>query len=204
MRIAQELAREQDDVGLALRQHVVCLSRRRDHAHRSHDDVRVSLLDSLRERDLQKQNEGDKKKRDDGNARVPASTRVSSASSCAPLFLRKVEEEDSWRRAAYLVPRLDGNLLRGPVAPRADVDQVDAELLQLARQPNRLLDAPLQPFPVRVIFGALCPIGSAEPHEQRPVSPRGADGLDDAEQEACAVLEGLSAVRIRASVGERR
>ena len=86
----------------------------------------------------------------------------------------------------------------------AHVDQVDAELLQLARQPNRLLDAPLQPLPVRVIFGALCPIGSAEPHEQRPVSPRGTDGLDDAEQEECAVLEGLSAERIRARVGERR
>jgi hypothetical protein len=144
-----------------------------------------------------------KNKKDDGTRAFQPVSPPLVLRQVAPPFLRK-EEGDALERAAYLVPRLDGNLLRGPVSPRADVDQVDAELLQFARQPNGLLDAPLQPLPVRVLFGALCPIGGAEPHEKRPVSPRGADGLDDAEQEARTVLEGLSAVRIRARVGERR
>ena len=52
VRVAQELAREQDGVRLALRQDVVRLLRRRDHSHGAHDNVRVRLLDRLRERDL--------------------------------------------------------------------------------------------------------------------------------------------------------
>ena len=104
----------------------------------------------------------------------------------------------------YLITRHDGNLLRGPVASGADVDQVDAELLQLARQQDGLLDAPLQPLAVRALFRARRPVRRAEPHEERSfVRPRGADGLDDAQREARAVLEGLAAVAVRARVCER-
>jgi len=57
MRITQELASEKDDVRLALRQHVVRLLWRRDHAHRTDRNVRVCLLDRLRKRNLQKRKE---------------------------------------------------------------------------------------------------------------------------------------------------
>ena len=187
MRITQELTSEKDDIRLALRQHVVRLSWRRDHAHRTDRNVRVCLLDRLRKRNLQKRKER-------GSARHAPHVR--------PLFFRERDRERE--RGAYLVTRHDGNLLRGPVAAGADVDQVDAELLQLARQRDGLLDAPLQPLPVRVLFRTLRPIRSAEPHEERSFCPRGADGLDDAEQEARTILEGLAAVAIRARVCEGR
>jgi len=54
MRITHELASEKDDVRLALRQHLVRLLGRRDHAHRTDRNVRVRLLDRLRKRNLQK------------------------------------------------------------------------------------------------------------------------------------------------------
>ena len=57
MRITQELTSEKDDVGLALRQHLVRLSCRRDHAHRTHRNISVYLLDRLRKRNLQKTKE---------------------------------------------------------------------------------------------------------------------------------------------------
>ena len=188
MRITHELASEKDDVRLALRQHVVRLLRRRDHAHRADCNVRVRLLDRLRKRNLQK------RKREKKGARATHPT--------SPPFFR--ERDGERERGTYLVTRHDGDLLRGPVAPGADVDQVDAELLQLARQQDGLLDAPLQPPPIRVLFRTLRPIRSAEPHEERSFCPRGADGLDDAEEEARTVLEGLAAVAIRARVCEGR
>lgn len=52
MWIAQELAREQDDVRLALRQQVVRLLGCRDHSHDAHSNVRMCLLDRLRKRNL--------------------------------------------------------------------------------------------------------------------------------------------------------
>ena len=60
----------------------------------------------------------------------------------------------------YLVTRHNGNLLRGPVTPKADIDQVDAEPLQPSPQQDGLPDATLQPLPVR-------PICSAGPYEER-------------------------------------
>ena len=52
VRIAQELAREQDEVRLAFSHQVIRLLRRGDHSHGAHDDVRMRLLDRLRERNL--------------------------------------------------------------------------------------------------------------------------------------------------------
>ena len=52
VRIAQELASEQDEVRLAFSHDVIRLLRRRDHSHGAHDDVRMRLLDRLRKRNL--------------------------------------------------------------------------------------------------------------------------------------------------------
>ena len=179
MRVAQELAREQDEVRLALRQDVVRLLRRRDHSHGAHDNVRVCLLDRLRERNLQERHEN-----------------VSLSYYLLPPV--------GIPTAPYLVPRHDGNLLRGPVPPGAHVDQVDPELLQLAGQQDALLDAPLQPLPGRVLLRAFGPVRGADPHEKRLLCPDGADGLDDAEKEARAILEGLPTVSVGTRVRERR
>ena len=86
MRIAHELASEKDDVRLALRQHVVRLLRRRDHAHRADRNVRVRLLDRLRKRNLQK------RKREMKGARATHPT-------VAPIFPR-----ERWREGEGDVP----------------------------------------------------------------------------------------------------
>ena len=50
--IAQELAREQDEVRLAFSHQVIRLLRRGDHSYGAHDDIRMRLLDRLREWNL--------------------------------------------------------------------------------------------------------------------------------------------------------
>ena len=102
----------------------------------------------------------------------------------------------------YLVTRPDGDLLLDPVAARADVDEVDTELLELADETLALLDAPLLPLARRgVAFRAFGPIGRTDAVEERLV-PRGADARGHAEREADAVLE-RAAVLVRTRVRER-
>jgi len=132
-----------------------------------------------------------KKKRENTS---PVGVRVSFPSI---VFLGERRE----RQIAYVIPRRDRDLLRLPVSSRADVDQADAEPLQLSCEQNRLLDAPLRPLPIRVqvLLGALRPIRCAEPHKEWALfSSCITDGFDDAEHEAHAILEQLPSVGVRA------
>jgi glycerate kinase len=95
-----------------------------------------------------------------------------------------------WR----LIAGADRDLRLLDVAAGGAVDQVDAQLLQLARQLDRLLDVP----------AALHPVGAGDAHEQRAALRQiGAHGLDGVAQEAGAVLE-RAAVGVGAMVAERR
>ena len=102
--------------------------------------------------------------------------------------------------SSHLVAGAHRDLLVDPVAAGAAVDQVDTDLLQLASEDLRLLDAPLLPEAVLALLGTLRPVSRAEAHEEGLV-PGGADARDEAEGEAQAVLEGLAAVLVGAYIG---
>ena len=93
-------------------------------------------------------------------------------------------------------PGLARDLLCCLVSPRAHVNQVDPKLFQLAGQQNALGHAPtaatsrLSPSP------DFRPIRGAEPHKKRVLTPQSTDGLDHAENEACAILERQPTVSI--------
>lgn len=119
------------------------------------------------------------------------------------LSIVRVGQVQGRGRRVYLVARPEWDLLLRPESARAAVDQVDAELLQLADEHLGLLDAPLRPGAVGRLLGALRPVGRADAHEERLV-PRGARARDEAERPAHAVRERLAAVRVGARVGQRR
>ena len=104
---------------------------------------------------------------------------------------------------AHLVPRPHRDLLLHPVAPRAHINEVHANLLHLPHEHAALLGAPLLPLAVVALLRAGRPVRRADAHEQRLVGrPRLAHGGDHAQGEAQAVGE-RPAVFVRAGVGER-
>jgi hypothetical protein len=84
--------------------------------------------------------------------------------------------------SAYLVARVHwfGQLLVLEIPARAQVDQVDTDLLELAHEKRRLFDAPLPPQSVIALLWPLRPVRRAETHEERLIRPRGAHGAEDA------------------------
>lgn len=133
------------------------------------------------------------------------------------------------RREGNLVSRPYGDLLAGVVSTGADVDQVDADFLQLLRKDRRLLETPTRianqpqeqnhkkketpPEPplamplvvliMRIVAPllALEPICRADTVKDRLV-PCGARRAGDLEREAESIGEG-AAVGVGAVVGER-
>jgi hypothetical protein len=133
------------------------------------------------------------------------------------------------RRKGHLVSRSDGNLLAGIVSTRANVDQVDSNLLQLLREYRRLLDTPTphnQPpastqyktcdapeppvampcvilvMPIITPLLTLEPIRRADTVKDRLV-PLGARRSGDLERKSESVVE-RSAVVVCAAVGKGR
>lgn len=104
--------------------------------------------------------------------------------------------------SSHLVIGAYRDLLVGPVAAGAAVDQVDTDLLQLINEDLRLLDPPLFPEAVLALLGARRPVRCAEAIEERLV-PCSADTRDEAKGEAQPVLQRLATVLIGAHVGER-
>ena len=121
IRIADELARKEDDVGLAVLQIPLCLRGRRDQPDGADRKFRICLLQGLREGSL-------------GTVWLALSSRAYTHAT---------------RAAAHLVARGDRDLLFHPVARRAHVDEVDV-LLNLAAVHLREMDEQT-PSPVSAV-----------------------------------------------------
>ena len=128
-----------------------------------------------------------------------------------------------------LVSRSDGDLLAGVVAAGADVDQIDANFLQLFRKDCRLLktpnheasqrtgrrdfpqkgDTPESPFPVSLVILVviiIAPLLTLKPVRRADtvkdwLIPCGARGAGDLERKAESIGKG-AAVGVGAVVGE--
>jgi len=90
------------------------------------------------------------------------------------------------------------------VPARTDIDQIDADLRNLANEHVHLLFAPLPPHPIVAFLRALKPVWRTEAREERLVFPCCPHGAEDAQREPDTVFEGLTSPLICARIAERR
>lgn len=106
------------------------------------------------------------------------------------------------RNETNLVSGADWDFLLGVVSTRADVNQVDPNLLHLRGKDLALFDTPGEPVAAFVLFISR-PLCSAYPDEERLIGPRLADPPDQLERPTHAVLQALTAILVGPVVGKR-
>ena len=91
----------------------------------------------------------------------------------------------------------------GVISARADIDQIDSDLLYLPGKDLALFQTPRKPFAVLVLFISR-PFRPADSDRKRLVGPRLADPLDQPKRPADAVLQALATELVGPCVGDRR
>lgn len=102
----------------------------------------------------------------------------------------------------YLVPRRGWNLLFGIVSTRADIDQIDSNLLYLLGKDLALFQTPREPSAVLVLFVS-CPLRSINSDKEGLVGPRLTNPFDQPERPTHAVLQALTTKLVGPVIGDR-
>jgi hypothetical protein len=180
--IAQQLARDRDDVGRATLEDVLGMGAARyqtDAVAQEHENGLTRSVASAQ-----------RKAEEDLRGDVDASAVLHTV-------LERPRELD-------LVVGADRDRLPDVVAARGRIDKDDATLDELLQEDLALLNIPTDPLAASILLALRVPLDGRDTSEQRLVlGERGPDKLDNLESEPHAILEGAT-VLVRAVVRERR